>query len=212
MPLLSFQETKNLLLKYKIPFSPVGLVNSKKEALTFAKKIGYPVVLKIYSPEVLHRTDLDLVKVGIEKADDLSKAFDEIFKKTKKIKIRSEGILVQKMVKGVELMSGMKRDRQFGPVLMFGLGGIFVEILNDVSLRIAPLSKREAMKMVKEIKGYKILSGWRGKSPLAVEKIVEILLNLSNLSLENPKIKEIDLNPIFVDEKKALAADFKFLI
>jgi len=129
------------------------------------------------------------------------------------LKIRKiEGILVQKMGFGREIALGMKRDLQFGPVLMFGLGGIFIETLKDVSFRICPLSKKTAKEMIKEIRGYPVLKGQRGKRGINIEKLVEIILQLSKLSLENPEIKEIDFNPIFVDEKTAKVADLKFFV
>jgi len=207
MPLLNFQATKNLLLKYKIPFFETEIFESEKTAVKFAKRIGYPVVLKIFSSQILHRTDVGGVKVGVKNEKELKEAFSDL------LKIRKiEGILVQKMGFGREIALGMKRDLQFGPVLMFGLGGIFIETLKDVSFRICPLSKKTAKEMIKEIRGYPVLKGQRGKRGINIEKLVEIILQLSKLSLENPEIKEIDFNPIFVDEKTAKVADLKFFV
>jgi len=200
MKLLDFGETKRILEKYKIPLVETRLVRTKKEAKEAAGKIGYPVVLKIASPEVLHRTERGLVKIGIENERELAKALAEILKNSKKIKV--EGILIQKMAKGMEMACGMKRDASFGPVLMFGLGGIFIEVLKDVSFQIAPVSKREAGEMVKK---------YRGRTRANLGRVVGILTGLSKLAEENPEIKEIDLNPIFVDEKEARAADFKII-
>jgi len=114
-------------------------------------------------------------------------------------------------VSGVEIVIGMKRSKEFGPVLMFGLGGILVEVLKDVSFGVAPISRSVAKKMIEEVKGYKILKGFRGSLPVNLEKIIDILVNLSKLSLENQNIKEIDLNPIIVNDKKALIVDTSFL-
>ncbi|PIU47163.1 acetyl-CoA synthetase [bacterium (Candidatus Gribaldobacteria) CG07_land_8_20_14_0_80_33_18] len=207
MPLLNFQQTKKLLLKYKIPIYQTEIFNSEKKAEKFVKKIGYPVVLKIFSLTILHKTDMGGVKMNIKNNKELKKAFFDLIK----IK-RIEGILVQKMGAGKEIVLGMKRDFQFGPVLMFGLGGIFVEALKDVSFRICPVSKKEAIKMIKEIKGYSILKGQRGEKPLAIEKLAPLITKLSNLSLKEKNVKEIDLNPLIINEKGVWAADFKFLV
>jgi len=214
MTILDFQRTKELLLKYKIPFSQTEIAKSKKEALISAKRIGYPVVLKIVCADIFHRSDIGGVKVGIGNEEELKKAWDEILIQIKKIKpkVKIEGILVQKMEKGIEVAVGMKRDPQFGPVLMFGLGGVFIEVLKDVVFRVAPVGEKEALKMIKEIKGYKILEGYRSQKPANIKKIAKIISNLSKLSLAEKEIKEIDLNPIIVNESEALACDFKFMI
>jgi len=207
MPLLNFQQTKKLLLKYKIPIFQTEIFNSEKKAEKFGKKIGYPVVLKIFSSTILHKTDIGGVKTNIKNNKELKNAFSDLIK----IK-RIEGILVQKMGKGKEIILGMKRDFQFGPVLMFGLGGIFVEALKDVSFRICPVSKKEAMRMIKEINGYPILKGQRREKPADIKKLVQIITKLSELSLKEKNVKEIDLNPIMINEKGAWAADFKFIL
>ncbi|MCD6500654.1 acetate--CoA ligase family protein [bacterium] len=210
MKLLGFEETKKLLGRYKIPLVRSKLVNTKKEAKEAAQKFGYPVVLKISSPEVLHRTEKGLVRVGIGRERDLEKAFDEISRACKRIKI--EGILIQKTAKGIEIACGMKRDVSFGPVLMFGLGGVFIEVLKDVSFAITPLTRKEAIGMIKGIKGYKILKGYRGKTPVIFSELTKLLTQLSKLSIKHPEIKEIDFNPVFVNKKKVQVADFKFLV
>lgn len=213
MALLNFQQTKKLLLEFKIPICQTWLAESKKEALNLAKKIGYPVVLKISSPDIFHKSDIGGVKVGIKNEKELKKAWDEILVQIKKKKpqARVEGILVQKKEEDIEVAAGMKKDLQFGPVLMFGLGGVFIEVLKDVVFRIAPVREKEALRMIKEIKGYKILEGFRGQKPVNIKKLAEIISNLSKLSLKEKKLNEIDLNPIFVNEKEALVADAKFI-
>jgi len=225
MKVLGFRETKKLCLKYKIPLCQTAIVETKKEAADFARKIGYPVVLKISSPDILHKTDVGGIKIGIKSEKELRKAFSEILNNVKKGKpeapkesklptgqARIEGILVQEQVLGKEAVVGMKRDLTFGPVLMFGLGGIFVEVLKDVAFRVVPINKREALKMIKEIKGYEILKGFRGEKPVNIKKIAEIITFLSKLSLAEKNIKEIDLNPIIVNEKRALVVDARFLL
>ena len=213
MKTLSFSKTKKLLLKYKIPFCRTKLAKSKKEAEDFAKNIGYPVVLKISSPDIFHRTEIRGVKTNIRNKKELREAWDEILIQVKKRKPEAEieGILVQEELKGIEVILGMKRDKQFGPVLMFGLGGIFSEVLKDTSLRIAPVSKSEAKEMIKEIRGYEVLKGFRGRGSANIKKIIETIVNLSNLSFKE-EIAEIDLNPIIISKKRALAVDACFYI
>ena len=214
MKVLSFEEAKKLLEKYNIPFVKTRICQSKKEAIDFAQKIGFPVVLKVFSPDILHKTDVGGVKIGIENERDLKRAFDEILfsLKEKKPKAKIEGMLIQKQIFGKEVVVGMKRDLAFGPVLMFGLGGIFVEILNDVAFRVAPITKREALKMIREIKSFKILKGFRGEKPVNIEKIAEIIVKVSKLSLKEEKIQEIDLNPIIANEKGAQVVDARVLL
>jgi len=210
MEILSFEETKNLLIKYKLPFCKTEIFNSKEKALVFAKQIGFPVVLKIHAQKIFHKSEIGGVKVNIKNEEDFSSSWDEIEKNIEGKNI--EGILVQEMVGGSEIAIGMKRDSQFGPVLMFGLGGIFIEIIKDVSLRIAPVDTTEAIKMIKEIKGFKILDGARGKKKVDLIKIAEILVNISNLSMKEEKIQSIDFNPVMVTDKQALIADFRLII
>ncbi len=212
MESLEFEKTKKLLEKYKIPFCQTKLAASLKEAVSFAKKAGYPLVLKISSPEVLHKTDLGLVKTDIDSLEELENAWNEITKTAKNGNIGMEGILVQKELSGTEIMIGMKRDAQFGPVIMFGLGGIFVEVLKDVSFRIAPVKKENALSMMKEIKGHKVLEGFRGQEPCNLDKLAEMIMALSELSLVEEKVKEIDLNPVIANEKGAQVVDARFLI
>jgi len=208
MKSLEFKKTEQLLSKYNIPLCQGRLVSEKKEASVFAEKTGYPLVLKILSPLAIHKTDLGLVKTGIRNKEELAGAWDELVAK----KIKREGILVQKQLSGAEVVIGMKRDPQFGPVLMFGLGGIFVELLKDVSFRIAPIKRKDAIEMMREIKGYKALLGFRSQKPVDLEKLAGILLSLSRLSLQEKDVKEVDLNPVIANEKGAWVADPRFLV
>lgn len=209
MNILSFRETERILSKYKIPFCRTEIFNSKEKAFLFAQKIGFPVALKVHGQKVFHKSEIGGVKVNI-KEDDFDDAWEEIMKNVEGKII--EGILVQEMFYGNEVAIGMNRDDQFGPTIMFGLGGIFIEILKDVSLRVAPISKNEALEMIKEIKGFKILDGARGNKKANINSLVDILVNVSNLSLKEEQIKSIDFNPIIVNESKALVADFRIII
>jgi len=210
MEILSFEETKKLLVKYKLPFCRTEIFNSKEKALSFAQKLGFPVVLKVHAQKIFHKSEIGGVKTNIKDKEELGKAWEEISKNVEGKNI--EGILVQEMLKGNEVAIGMKRDSQFGPVLMFGLGGIFIEIIKDVSFRIAPIDKKEAMEMIKETKGFKILEGARGRKKADLDKIAEIIVGLSNLSMKEENIKSIDFNPVMVDENRACIADFRIIV
>lgn len=209
MNILSFRETEIILSKYKIPFCRTEIFNSKEKAFLFAQKIGFPVALKVHGQKVFHKSEIGGVKVNI-KEDDFDDAWEEIMKNVEGKII--EGILVQEMFYGNEVAIGMNRDDQFGPTIMFGLGGIFIEILKDVSLRVVPINKNEALEMIKEIKGFKILDGARGNKKANINSLVDILVNVSNLSLKEEQIKSIDFNPIIVNESKALVADFRIIV
>ncbi len=205
MDCLTYVKSKELLNKYKIPFCKSLVVNSKEEAIAKANEIGYPIVLKEFSSEAIHKTDAGKVKVRIKNNQELLLALENI--------VFGKGeVVIQEMLRGTEIILGMKRDLQFGPVIMFGLGGIFVEVLKDISLRVAPVDLSEAMAMIKEIKGYKILEGIRGKKPVNISKIAETIVLLSSLALNEQGIKEIDLNPLFVNEDGILAVDARFIL
>ena len=206
MKRMEFEKTQELLKEYGIPFCKSHLVFSKKDAISFAKKIGYPVALKTADPEVLHRTEVSGVKTDIKDGKELGQAWGNM------IGALEAPFLVQKQVSGVELVIGMKRDEQFGPVIMFGLGGIFVEILKDIVFRVAPVSKKEALKMMSEIKGRKALASFRGKETVNMEKVASIITALSKLCLKRDDIQEIDFNPVFADSKIAVVVDAKIMI
>lgn len=206
-------ENRNFLLEpeaeaiceaYGLPVAKSAIANSKEEALKAASKIGYPVVLKIVSPDVLHKSDVGGVIVGVKDSEELGRAYDKLLEnvKTRIPKARIKCVLVQEMAsKGVEVIVGGVKDPFFGHAIMFGLGGIFVEVLKDVSFRIVPLEEVDAREMIREIKAYPILEGVRGEPPRDVDSIVDIILKVSKMLDENPEIKELDLNPIIVYEK-----------
>ncbi|MFA5013331.1 MAG: acetate--CoA ligase family protein [Candidatus Paceibacterota bacterium] len=210
MEILNFAETKKLLLKYKIPFCKTEIFNSKEKAQGFAEKIGFPVVLKVHGSTIFHKSDIGGVKTGIKNKEDFEKAWEEITENSQLKKI--EGILVQETAYGNELVIGMNRDSQFGPVLMVGLGGIFVEVLKDVVFRVAPISKAEAEEMLKELKSYQLLQGFRGKPGVSIDAIATLLANISKLAMNEKKIISLDFNPIMANEKTAEVADFRLII
>jgi acyl-CoA synthetase (NDP forming) len=192
-----------------------SLAISKQEAIAISKKLGYPVALKIVSPEVTHKSDVGGVKLGLKTSKQVETAHEEILSAVKQKYPYAviDGVSVQKMARpGTEVIIGMTKDAQFGPVLMFGLGGILVELLKDVSFRIVPLEKEDAREMIREIKGYPILEGFRGMEPVDVSVLEEILLRLSRFVDENPEIKELDLNPMFAYRDGAVAADARVIL
>jgi acetyltransferase len=215
-PVILEPEGYQILSAYKIPVLPFALVKDREEAILKAKEIGYPCVLKIVSPHILHKTDVGGVMLDIENEEELQIKFTELLKnvKNKKPDAQIEGVLIQPMVSsGIETIIGIKRDPQFGPLIMFGIGGIYVEVFRDVSFRICPIRESSAWRMVQEIKGYKLLQGFRGKPPSDIEKIVEVLQRVSRLAVDFPCFLEIDINPFLVFEKGkgACAIDARFV-
>lgn len=208
-------ESKDLLKAAGIPVVETRLARTKAEAISLSRQIGFPVVLKIVSPDVIHKSDSGGVKLGLKNATQVSKAYTEILSSVKQHHpdARIHGISVQKMVPpGIEVIIGMTKDAQFGPVLMFGLGGILVEVLKDVSFRIVPLTKRDAREMIREIKGYPILQGYRGQEPADIAFLEELLLKVSDFVEQTPQIKELDLNPIFAYKNGAVAVDARVIL
>ena len=213
--LLTEIESKELLKQVGIGVIDTKLATSREEAISVSRQFGFPVVLKIVSPDIVHKSDAGGVKLGLRTSKQVGRAYDDILSavKQKHPRVVIQGVSVQKMARpGVEVIIGMTKDAQFGPVLMFGLGGILVEILKDVSFRIVPLTKRDAGEMVREIKGYPLLEGYRGQEPVDVSKLEELLLKVSDFVEQNPEVKEIDLNPIFAYSDGAVAVDARVIL
>ena len=213
--LLTEIESKELLKQVGISVSDTKLAVSREEAISISKQFGFPVVLKIASPDVVHKSDAGGVRLGLRTSKQVGKAYDDILAAISQKYPRAmiQGVSVQRMARlGVEVIIGMSKDVQFGPVLMFGLGGILVEILKDVSFRIVPLTKRDAGEMIREIKGYPVLEGYRGQEPVDVPNLEEWLLKVSDFVEQNPEVKEIDLNPIFAYSNGALAVDARVIL
>jgi acetyl-CoA synthetase (ADP-forming) len=185
------------------------------EAEKSAGQIGYPVALKIVSPDVLHKWDVGGVMLDLKSATDVKSAYQKILENVKRHKPDAKivGVIVQEMATpSTEVIVGSTKDPQFGPALMFGLGGIFVEILKDVAFRIAPITETDAREMIAEVKGYPILKGYRGQPPADIDAIVKILINTSKLVMDHNEIKELDLNPVMVYEKGAKAVDARIIL
>ena len=208
-------EAKTLCSEYGIPVTRFKLAKNEGEAAKFAKEIGFPVVLKIVSPEIVHKSDVGGVVVGLKGVQSVKKSYNQILKNVKKHKPEAKivGVLVQEMApSSTEVIVGSIKDPQFGPALMFGLGGIFVEVLKDVTFRIAPITEDEACEMITEVRAYPLLKGYRSTPPADIKAIVKILLNTSKLVMEHQEIKELDLNPIIVYEKGAKTVDARVIL
>jgi acyl-CoA synthetase (NDP forming) len=214
-PMLTEFESKRLLRQVGIPVVETKLAKTPKEAVSLSQKMGFPVALKIASPNVIHKSDSGGVKLSLNNAAAVKKAYEEILKKVRKQypEAAVHGVSVQKMVRpGTEVIIGTTKDPQFGPVIMFGLGGVFVELLKDVSFRIVPVKRKDAQEMIQEIRGYPLLKGYRGKEPASIPVLVEIILKISEFIDQNPQIKELDLNPIFAYRDKAVAVDARIIL
>jgi acyl-CoA synthetase (NDP forming) len=204
-------ESKNLLKEIGIPIPEQELATTKEETLSIAKKIGFPVVLKLIAEDIIHKSDTGAVKLNIKNEDEIAQAYDDLMK----IPSQSEkSISVQKMADEpiTELIIGMTTDAQFGPALMFGIGGILVELLEDVSFRIAPITEYDAREQIHEIKGFPILDGYRGKPKADIDAIVNVLLKISDLVTEYGEINEMDLNPVFIYEKGLICVDARIIL
>jgi len=198
-------ESKDLIAKYDIPVGEYKVIKDEDAAVKFSNKIGYPVVAKLMSPDIIHKTEAGIIKLNLNSDEEVRKAYKEVIKNGKNYNYEAqiEGVNIQKMIeKGiVEIIIGSMRDINFGPVLMFGLGGIFVEIFKDVSYRVCPISQDEANKMIRSIKAFPLLDGYRGQPKADNERIIDTLLKCCRLLIENPEIEQLDLNPVIVFEK-----------
>jgi acetyl-CoA synthetase (ADP-forming) len=206
-------EAKELCKAYGLPVGVWKIIKTADEARTAGREIGYPLVMKIVSPDIIHKSDVGGVILNIKDGKEAAEAFRRIEGIRERTGCRLEGALVEKMAKqGTETIIGAKRDPQFGPVILFGLGGIFVEIFKDVSFRVAPITKEDAMEMITELKAYPILKGIRGRSPSDVEAVAASLLKVSSMVMDLPEIKELDLNPTIVYEKGCRIVDARVIM
>jgi len=211
--ILTEHEAKKLISKYGIAVTKESIAENANEAFAIASQIGTPVAMKISSPDISHKSDVGGVVLNVS-ADEARSTYDRIIKQIKAVSpdARIEGVLVQQMVPpGHEVIIGLKKDDQFGHALMFGLGGIFVEVYKDVSFRVVPIGKREAHEMISEIKGYPVLKGIRGRKPANIEAIAQVLMSVSDMA-EKERIIELDINPLIVNESGAVAADARAMI
>lgn len=211
-------EAKEVLKAYGLPVPEEKLARTLDEALRYAEEIGYPVVLKLMSPQILHKSDAKVVLLNIKNPEELRQKWEEIHENARRYRPDAEilGVLVAPMLKvGKEIIIGVTEDPQFGHALMFGLGGIFVEVLKDVTFRIIPIEERDAWKMLREIKSYPILAGARGEPPADMKAIVDLMLRVSKLIDDlRDYIREMDLNPVFVypEGEGAVVVDARIIL
>jgi acyl-CoA synthetase (NDP forming) len=208
-------DAAKLLETYHIPYPAHGLARDWKEAMSIAERIGFPVVLKIVSPDVIHKSDIGGVLVGIKDAQQIRQGFSQIADELHKRKsdARFEGVLICKQsASGLEAIIGAVDDTTFGPTIMFGLGGIFAETLKDVSFRIAPLERWDAEEMIREIKGYPLLAGVRGQEAKDKTALTGLLLSVSRMVTERPDIKQLDLNPVRLYKKGLMVLDVRLML
>jgi acetyl-CoA synthetase (ADP-forming) len=208
-------ETREILAHYGIPIVRGQVIKTIEEAKVFVEKTGYPVVLKVLSPQIIHKTEVGGVILNIKNEKELFEAYHQIIKNIQKNapKAGIEGFFIQEMLSSDrEVIVGGKYDHTFGQTIAFGLGGVFVEVFEDISFRVIPISQEDAIDMIKEIKAFKILKGYRGQKPVDFKALVDILLKTSKMLEENPEIKELDINPIFALPDRAVAVDARIII
>lgn len=208
-------EAKELCSQYGIPVPEFKVAKSVNEAIRAAREIGFPVVVKIVSKDIIHKSDVGCVVVGVYSPEEVERAYERVISNALRHNPRAEikGVLIEEMLpKGVEVAVGGIRDLEFGPAIMFGLGGIFIEVLRDVTFRVAPVSEAEAKEMIREIKGFKILQGYRGLEAVSIEALIKIIVGASKLMVENEEISQLDLNPIIAWSQGAKAADARIIL
>jgi len=213
--LLNEVDSKRMLLEAGINTTATELAKTKDEAVSISERMGYPVVLKIVSSDVAHKSDAGGVKLDLQTQGEVAEAYDAILQsvREKYPQASIQGISVQKMARpGLEIIIGMYEDKQFGPVLMFGLGGVWVEVMKDVSFKLTPMTRQDASDMIKEIKGYDLLKGFRGSEPADTNYLEEMILKVAQLVEKNPQIKELDLNPVFAYRDEAIAVDARITV
>jgi len=204
-------ESKELLEKIGIPITKQKLTSSKEESDKFAEEIGYPVVMKLIADDIVHKSDAGAVKLNVGNREEVEKNFDELMNIPSQTEKK---ITIQKMAEEpiAEVIIGMTTDPQFGPALMFGIGGILVELLEDVSFRIAPITKFDANEMIHEIKGFPLLDGFRGKPKADIDALIDVLMKVSELVSNNPEIDQMDLNPVFVYSSGLICVDARLIL
>jgi acyl-CoA synthetase (NDP forming) len=208
-------EARSILHEYGIEVPRYEVAHSAEEAAKVAGGIGFPIVMKVLSKDIIHKSDIGGVRLNLCNKAEVKKSFEEMMQEIQKrdAKAKIEGILLTPYQLGdTDVIIGLQNESQFGPVIMFGLGGIFVEIIKDVAFRVAPIDKQEGLKMIGEIKGFKTLTGIRGQKPKDIDLLAEILVKVGKIGLENLEIESIDLNPIRVLEKGAAVLDARVIL
>ena len=212
--ILTYDESRKIMKLSGIPLNRMELAEDLDESLIKANSIGYPVVLKIVSEDVLHKSDSGGVKIGINSDEDFRNAYEEMMKKVRRFhpNVKIDRVSIEEMVEGVELLIGTNTDSQFGKMIALGVGGIFVEVYKDVSFRLIPVRKEDVEDMLSEITGRKLLDGFRGKPKVDKEELISLVLKISKLVEENPSIKEMDLNPVVATSEGLKAIDARIIL
>ncbi len=213
-PFLGYEESRRVLAEIGIPFNKTKLVTSEDEAVKVAEEFGFPVVFKVVSPDISHKTEIGGVKVGIQNPEEARAAYKSIMESVKKHKpnARIEGIMVEEQVSGSELFVGVTKDPQFGHMIGFGMGGIFVEVYKDVTFRLIPIGVSDAYEMLQEIRGKKIYEGYRGRPKADPKELVKVLLSVSQFIENYPMVKEMDINPLMVTFDGIKAIDARIIL
>jgi len=212
---LSAIEARELLVGAGIPVADTRLARTQKEAVALSREIGFPVVLKVDSPDIIHKSDAGGVKLGLNNAAQVGNAYRQITAAVRQQipRPRIRGVTVHQMAPpGIEVIIGMSQDAQFGPVLMFGLGGVLVEVLRDVAFRIVPVTENDARAMIREIRGYQLLQGYRGQPAVDIPSLEQLLVKVSRFIAANPRVKELDLNPVIAYPDGAVAVDVRIIL
>ncbi|MGD1836528.1 MAG: acetate--CoA ligase family protein, partial [Nitrososphaeraceae archaeon] len=207
------ESAKSILSEYGIKVPNYALVNNDADAINKSNELGFPLVAKIVSEQILHKTDVQGVKVDLKDSNEVQEAFLDMYGRLSK-EFKVKGVLLEKMVpKGIELIIGLQNDPQFGPVIMIGLGGIYTELFKDVSFRVLPISKDDAMDMINDLKGNKILKGFRGSEKIDLEMLSEAIVNIGNLGYDTSQyFDSVDFNPIIVYPKDYFVVDAKIIL
>ncbi|MCD6434386.1 MAG: acetate--CoA ligase family protein, partial [Candidatus Diapherotrites archaeon] len=198
-------ESFALLEKYKIPIAKYEIIRNASELKKAIARVGFPLAMKIVAEKAVHKTELNGIKLNISSIEEAEKAFNEL----KKIK-ECKAVMLQEMVNGVELIIGSKQDVQFGQTILFGFGGVFVELLKDYAIRIIPITKADVEEMINELKAKQLLFGYRNIEPINMEKLKETILKASRM-VESEKIKELDINPLIANSKEVKAVDVRIV-
>ena len=215
LTVLTEVESKEFVQSSGIPVVHARLATSQREAVAVASELGFPAALKIVSPEIIHKSDVGGVRLGLKSRAEVRRAYSDIVSAARMTNPTAHilGVSVQAMAPpGIEVILGMTQDPQFGPVLMFGLGGVMVEVLKDVAFRLVPLNRHDARQMVREIRGYPILNGYRGHEPVDIAALEDSLLKLSRFIETHPEVNELDMNPVFAYRDGVLAVDARVVL
>lgn len=211
---LTYEESRKIIDLAGLQLNKMALATNAEESIEKAREVGYPIALKIVSEDVIHKSDAGGVKIGIKSDEELKKSYENMMVSIKKHypTAKVEGVSIEEMVEGTEVLIGSMTDSQFGKMIALGIGGIFTELYKDVTFRLIPITKEDVKEMINEIKGKKLFEGFRGFPPVKKEKLINLMLKISKLVEENPIIKEMDLNPVVATEKGLITIDARIIL